>query len=201
MDARASQGGAPGSAGPLDEAARERFADLMEKVANASDREAFAELFRYYAPRLKSYLTRQGASAGESEEIVQDVMMTVWRKAEMFDRAQASVSTWIFRIARNRRIDRFRRARKPDLDPQEPMILPASFEDPGARLDAEDVERTVRAALSELPEEQLQLLKMAFYEGLTHRDIAERLNLPLGTVKSRIRLAFGKMKGKLEDGA
>jgi RNA polymerase sigma-70 factor (ECF subfamily) len=197
----------PGQAGPapepaardgLSEDARARFADLLQRVAGSRDRAAYSEIFSYYAPRVKSYLMRLGADGAAAEEITQDVMVSVWRKADQFDRAQASVSTWIFRIARNRRIDVFRRTRKPELDPEEPLVLPAALEAPDARVDAADIEASVRAALKELPAEQLQLLQLAFYEGLSHREIAEKLGLPLGTVKSRIRLAFQKMKPKLE---
>ena len=178
---------------------RTRYADLLVLIATRQDRDAFSELFAYYAPRVKSYLMRLGADNAAAEEIAQDVMVTVWRKAGLFDRAQASVSTWIFRIARNRRIDVFRRTKKPDLDPEEPMILPAGVEAPDAQIEAMETETRVRAAMKDLPEEQLLLLRMAFYEGLSHREIAEKLDVPLGTVKSRIRLAFGKMKARLDN--
>jgi RNA polymerase sigma-70 factor, ECF subfamily len=183
----------------LGEADRARFSDLLVLVADKQDRTAFAELFGYYAPRVKSYLMRLGADGAVAEEITQDVMVTVWRKAGLFDRSQASVSTWIFRIARNRRIDVFRRTKRPDLDPEEAMILPAAIEAPGERIEVMETEARVREAMRDLPEEQLLLLRLAFYEGLSHREIAEKLEVPLGTVKSRIRLAFAKMKSRLED--
>jgi RNA polymerase sigma-70 factor (ECF subfamily) len=183
----------------LGDAERTRFADLLVAVAELQDRDAFAELFAYYAPRVKSYLLRLGADSALAEEIAQDVMVTVWRKAGLFDRAQASVSTWIFRIARNRRIDLFRRSKRPELDPEEEMILPSGVEAPDARIEAMETETRVRAAMQDLPEEQVLLLKLAFYEGLSHSEIAARLGAPLGTVKSRIRLAFAKMKVRLGD--
>jgi RNA polymerase sigma-70 factor (ECF subfamily) len=183
----------------LGEADRARFADLLVLVADKQDRTAFAELFSYYAPRVKSYLMRLGADGAAAEEITQDVMVTVWRKAGLFDHSQASVSTWIFRIARNRRIDVFRRTKRPDLDPEEAMVLPAAVEAPGDRIEAMQTEARVRDAMRDLPEEQLLLLRLAFYEGLSHREIAEKLGVPLGTVKSRIRLAFAKMKSRLDD--
>ena len=183
----------------LGEGDRARFADLLVLVADKQDRAAFGELFSYYAPRVKSYLMRLGADGAAAEEITQDVMVTVWRKAGLFDRSQASVSTWIFRIARNRRIDVFRRTKRPDLDPEEAMILPAAMEAPGERIEAMETEARVREAMRDLPEEQLLLLRLAFYEGLSHREIAEKLDVPLGTVKSRIRLAFVKMKSRLGD--
>jgi len=183
----------------LGDAERTRFADLLVAVAERQDRQAFAELFAYYAPRVKSYLLRLGADSALAEEIAQDVMVTVWRKAGLFDRVQASVSTWIFRIARNRRIDLFRRSKRPELDPEEEMILPSGVEAPDARIEAMETEARVRAAMKDLPEEQILLLKLAFYEGLSHSEIAARLGAPLGTVKSRIRLAFAKMKVRLGD--
>ena len=183
----------------LGEAERRRFADLLAMVAEQQDRGAYSELFAYYAPRVKSYLMRLGADSALAEEITQDVMVTVWRKAALFDRNQASVSTWIFRVARNRRIDVFRRAKRPDLDPEETMLLPSGVEAPDARIESMETEARVRAAMKDLPEEQVNLLRLAFYEGLSHSEIAGRLDLPLGTVKSRIRLAFAKMKARLED--
>jgi len=179
---------------------RERFADLMEAIAQRQDRDAFAEIFAFYAPRVKGYLLRLGSGDGLAEEIAQEVMITVWRKAALFDRRQASVSTWIFRIARNRRIDAARRAR-PDLDPNEPALTPEA--DPAAddMLETAEREENVRAALAALPPDQIELLRAAFYDGLSHREIADKFELPLGTVKSRIRLAFSKMRGRLADDA
>ena len=200
---RSDGAGAGGQGRPtgdtLADADRTRFADLLVLVATRQDRTAYSELFAYYAPRVKSYLMRLGADNAQAEEIAQDVMVTVWRKAQLFDRTQASVSTWIFRIARNRRIDVFRRTKKPDLDPEEPMILPSAAEAPEARVESMETETRVRAAMKDLPEEQLLLLRLAFYEGLSHREIADKLDVPLGTVKSRIRLAFGKMKARLDN--
>jgi RNA polymerase sigma-70 factor (ECF subfamily) len=195
--------GAKGASGPtgetLTDSDREHFADLLVRVATRQDRTAYAELFSYYAPRVKSYLMRLGADNAQAEEIAQDVMVTIWRKATLFDRKQASVSTWIFRVARNRRIDVFRRTKRPDLDPEEEMILPSGVEAPDARVETMETEVRVREAMKGLPEEQLQLLRLAFYEGLSHREIADKLDVPLGTVKSRIRLAFAKMKTKLTE--
>jgi RNA polymerase sigma-70 factor (ECF subfamily) len=177
---------------------RERFADLMEAVAARQDRAAFAELFAYYAPRVKAYCLRLGAGDSLAEEIAQEVMVTIWRKAPLFDRRQAAVSTWIFRIARNRRIDAARRLAKPEIDPAddpfsaEPEIMPDDALSAAERVDA------VRAALTRLPREQVLLLELAFYEGLSHREIAERTGAPLGTVKSRIRLAFARLRAQLD---
>ena len=102
----------------------------MALIAAKKCRESFSELFDFYAPRVKSYMVRLGASDNEAEDLAQDVLVTVWRKADMYDRKQASVSTWIFRIARNRRIDRFRKASRPELDADEPMLRPPDIEQP-----------------------------------------------------------------------
>jgi RNA polymerase sigma-70 factor, ECF subfamily len=177
---------------------RERFADLMERVAHHKDRAAYGELFAYYGPRVKAYLMRLGADDSLSEELAQDVMVTVWRKAELFDRRQASVSTLLFRIARNRRIDAIRRTRRPELDPRDPLLLPSAPAAADDALTTQDTERRVRAAMRDLPDEQKDLLRAAFYEGLSHREIAERSGTPLGTVKSRLRLAFQKLRVKLD---
>ncbi|WP_084399273.1 sigma-70 family RNA polymerase sigma factor [Henriciella aquimarina] len=172
----------------------------MRKIAQERCRASFGQLFQFYAPRLKSYLKRMGAEDSSAEEIVQDVMLTVWKKAAQFDEAKASVSTWIFRIARNRQIDMFRQASKPELSPDEPMLKPAAEAAPEEELDRVQMEAYVRAQLETLPAEQLELLKAAFYQGLSHSEIAKAYDLPLGTVKSRIRLAFERLRGRL-DGA
>ena len=178
---------------------RARYADLMAQVATRQDRAAFSELFAFFAPRVKSYVLRLGCADAMAEEISQDVMVTVWRKASLFDRRQASVSTWIFRIARNRRIDLYRRAAKPELSEDEPLIQPSAPAAPDEALDASERDARVRAALLELPAEQSDLLRLAYYEGLSQSEIAEKTGMPLGTVKSRIRLAFEKLRKQLDE--
>lgn len=177
---------------------RDRMADCIEAIASTKSRSAFSHVFEYFAPRLKSYLMRLGSDDVGAEEIVQEVMLNVWRKAEQYDRKQASVSTWIFRIARNRRIDSHRRLNKPDLDAQDPMLQPSPVEEPDITVNRAQIEVVVRKELETLPEDQLVLLKAAFYEGLSHSQIAKKFSLPLGTVKSRIRIAFQRLKGQLE---
>ncbi|MEL6664998.1 MAG: sigma-70 family RNA polymerase sigma factor [Pseudomonadota bacterium] len=181
-----------------DPSERERLADCIEQIAEAQSRPAFAEVFEYFAPRLKSYLMRLGSDSSSAEEIMQEVMLNVWRKAGQYDRRQASVSTWIFRIARNRRIDTLRRTNKPELDAEDPMLQPAPAEQPDITVNRAQLEVKVRDVIETLPEEQLVLLKAAFYEGLSHSEIAKSFGLPLGTVKSRIRLAFMRLRGSLE---
>ena len=177
---------------------RGRLADLVEAIAAHQDRAAFAALFAHYAPRLKGYLLRLGLGPAQAEDLAQEVMVTVWRKAGQFDRAQASVATWIYRIARNRRIDAFRREQRAVLDADDPGLQPSAEPAPDAGLDATEREEKVRAALAELPSEQVDLVRRAFYEGLSHRQIADVTGLALGTVKSRLRLAFQKLRIRLE---
>ena len=187
--------------GQADGEQRGRLADLVEAIAAHQDRAAFGMLFAHYAPRLKGYLLRLGLGPAQAEDLAQEVMVTVWRKAGQFDRNQASVATWIYRIARNRRIDAFRRESRAVLDVDDPGLQPVAQPGPDAELDTAEREAQVRAAMAELPPEQIDLVRRAFYEGLSHRQIADVTGLALGTVKSRLRLAFQKLRMRLEDEA
>jgi len=187
----------PSKVGPSPD--RDQLDAWVEACAN-SDRTAFAALFEFYAPRVKGYLKRLATDDATAEELAQEVMLTVWRKASQFDSKQASASTWIFRIARNRRIDMARKAARPDLDQSEPLLQPVAEELPDNAAHAREREGRVREALKQLPEDQVRLLRLAFFDGLSHSEIAECENVPLGTVKSRIRLAFDKMRGQLDPG-
>ena len=187
---------APASSDPVLD--RDQLDSLVEATAR-KDRDAFAALFNFYAPRIKSYLLRLNAPDSLAEELTQEVMLAVWRKAETFDKSQASASTWIFRIARNRRIDAARRAAKPTLDGEDPALQPPEVEMPDDAAHATGREAKVREALKTLPEEQVALLRLAFFDGLSHRDIADRIGAPLGTVKSRLRLAFDQLRRILDD--
>jgi len=170
------------------------LADLVVAIAASADKTAFASLFSYFAPRLKAYLTRLGLDAAQAEEITQEVMVAVWRKAATYDRRQASVSTWIFRIARNRRIDAFRRDQRHLLDADDPGLQPASEAGPDASAEVAEREVQIRQAMDRLPIEQRDLVRAAFYEDLSHSQIAARTGMPLGTVKSRLRQAIGKLR-------
>ncbi len=187
---------APANAEPAFD--REQLDTLVEATGQR-DRDAFAALFNFYAPRIKAYLMRLNAPDSLAEELTQEVMLAVWRKADTFDRTQASASTWIFRIARNRRIDAARRAAKPALDGEDPALRPPEVEMPDDAAHAAGREAVVRQALKTLPDEQVALLRLAFFDGLSHRDIADRIGAPLGTVKSRLRLAFDKLRRVLDD--
>lgn len=174
------------------------FAGLARRISDDQDKAAFAELFEHFAPRLKAYLLRLGAHSGQAEELVQEVMITLWRKADLFDSAKSSLATWLFRIARNRRIDALRRDKRSELDPDDPSLHPQGEAEAGEMMDAQMRDERVRASLKHLPEEQLQLVRMAFFQGLSHSQISEETGLPLGTVKSRIRLAFSRLRKSLE---
>lgn len=187
------------AARPADTDQRQRFSEDMARIAKEQCRTSFASLFDYFAPRIKSYMLQLGADPAQAEDLAQEVMVTVWRKAGQYDPDKASVSTWIFRIARNRRIDAHRRTQRPDLEPDEPMLRPPEPDEPDTLVNRAQMEEIVRRELETLPPEQLDLLHAAFYRGLSHREIAEAFNLPLGTVKSRIRLAFNRLRGQLQN--
>lgn len=173
------------------------MAEAVAAVAEGGDRDAFARLFRHFAPRVKAYLMRLGADNGTAEDLMQDVMLTVWRRAPTYDPALAGVSTWIFTIARNRRIDAVRR-RRPELDSEDPALRPDGPPAPDSALAAQQWESRIAGAIAALPREQAEMLRLAYFEDRSHTDIADTLNLPLGTVKSRLRLAIGRLRSIFE---
>ncbi|MFG5382910.1 sigma-70 family RNA polymerase sigma factor [Yoonia sp. R2-816] len=164
----------------------------VSAVRDNKDKAAFAELFGYFAPRVKSFLMKSGASPDLAEECTQEVMATLWNKAHMFDPAKASVSTWIFTIARNRKIDLLRKQKRP-----EPEDLPWGPEPEPDQADAMGLQQETEQlgqALAALPEEQRKLIEKAYYGELSHSEIAAETGLPLGTIKSRIRLALERLR-------
>ena len=170
---------------------------LLAAVAENQDRAAFHTLFQYFAPRIKAYMHRQGTDPGMAEEVVQETMVNVWRKAAQFDPTRASVATWIFTIARNLRIDLIRKAKRPEPDVNDPALVPdpepLGHEVIALKRQASRLNRAVAA----LPPEQLAVLQLAFYEDKAHAQVADELGIPLGTVKSRIRLAFKRIRSEL----
>ncbi len=165
---------------------------LMIQVRDHRDRKAFAALFTHFAPRVKGFLIKSGADATTAEECAQDVMATLWHKAGQFDPARASISTWIFTIARNRRIDMLRRDRRP-----EPEDLPWGPEPEPEQADVlahQQETEQLSAALKSLPDEQRELIEKAYFGDLTQSEIAKATGLPLGTIKSRIRLALDRLR-------
>ncbi|MHA7871732.1 MAG: sigma-70 family RNA polymerase sigma factor [Hyphococcus sp.] len=171
---------------------------FLLQVAESGDRRAFAEIYAYYAPRVKGFLMRGGASAEEAEDLAQDAMVKVLNKAKLFDPQKASVSTWIFTIARNARIDAIRKASRGALDPDEPALMPEESPRADDLCELKDQKARIMKAVSGLPPEQLEVMRLHFYEDEPHSVIAERLGLPLGTVKSRLRLAFEKVRREID---
>lgn len=177
------------------------WAELIGRVAAHGDRGAFKLLFEHFAPRVKGFLVKSGMTADAAEEIAQTTLLTVWRKAAQFDPASAGAAAWIFTIARNLRIDSARQAARRtkaavSAERDETPEVADSPETMMVRCD--DVSR-VEAALQRLSEEQSKVIRMSFIEEQPHGEIAERLGLPLGTVKSRIRLAMARLRDLLED--
>ncbi len=169
-------------------------------VGVARDRKAFQDLFDHFAPRVKGYLMRLGAGNAVAEDLAQEALLTVWRKAALFDPAKASASTWIFTIARNLRIDAIRKERRPELDPNDPSLLPQNDRAADDTMDWSQAEDRLRVALADLPYEQSQIIALSFLAEKPHSIIADELGLPLGTVKSRIRLAMARLRLALGDG-
>ena len=168
------------------------WAELIKKVETLKDTSAFEELFNYFAPRVKAFLMKSGADPQMAEECSQEVMATVWRKAHLFDPARASVSTWIFTIARNKKIDAIRKLNRPE---PEQLYFEQDYEpDQEEMVELQQETERLATALSELPEKQRVLIEKAYLGELSHSEIAEITGLPLGTIKSRIRLALEKLR-------
>lgn len=172
---------------------------LVQRVAKNLDREAFAELFDVVAPRIKSFMIRKGALPDVAEEVVQETMINVWTKAGLYNPAKGSAFAWIFTIARNLRIDRIRR------ETSRPLSELGDFDAPSDEKGGEEIvlqkdeARTVTRALSKMPPEQMEILVLSFIDDVTQAEIAKRLNLPIGTVKSRMRRAYSTLRTTLEE--
>jgi RNA polymerase sigma-70 factor, ECF subfamily len=171
---------------------------LLSRVAGQLDRAAFAELFDAFAPKVKSFMMRKGAAPELAEDLVQETMIAVWTKAGLYDPARGAVSTWIFTIARNQWIDRHRR------DGLMPLAVLDGYDPPSGEAGSDEVmgrkqeAALIAQALDEIPPEQKEPLMLSFVEDMAHGEIARKLNLPLGTVKSRVRLAYGRLRKSLE---
>lgn len=172
---------------------------LIAAIARSGDRDAFAALFDHFAPRVKGLLMRGGTSAELAEEIAQETLLSVWRKAAMFDPAKANASTWIATIARNRRIDIARRETRSRLSQVYEILDEEGPEQPDETMSAAQRDARVKAAMKGLSADQYRVVELAYIEGCSHQDVATRLAIPLGTVKSRLRLALSHLRGKLED--
>ena len=172
---------------------------LLVRVGSNRDRSAFKKLYEHFAPRLKSFLLRIGSDISAAEEICQESMIMVWRRAETFNPESAGASTWIFTIARNKRIDKLRKDNRPLPDLNDPSFFQIPVDKSDDILQRVEEEKKITNALKNLPPEQAKLILSAYYEEKSHRKIADETNLPLGTVKSRIRLAINRLRTQLEE--
>lgn len=174
---------------------------LLVRVAEARDRTAFTTLFRHFGPRLKAFLMRTEHDEDRVESVVQDVMLSVWRKAHTFDPTKSNASTWMFTMARNRLIDTVRQEGRRRRLSDELAREPDATEESGTDFDIERWEsgEQIKRLMKDLPSEQARAVVLAFIEGKSHRDIADDLGVPVGTIKSRIRLAFKRMRANLGD--
>lgn len=168
--------------------------DLLQ-VRDSQDQAAFVRLFNHFAPRIKSYLMKSGGSDGLAEEATQEALATVWHKAKLFNPAYASASTWIFTIARNKNIDAIRKQKRPE--PEEISWIGDQEEDASTALETTQEEAGLRRAVAKLPESQRAVIEYAFYGDMSHSEIATKTGIPLGTIKSRIRLGLARIRQEL----
>ena len=170
----------------------------VELIGKNQDKLAFNSIFRYFAPRLKSFLVKAGSTDSQAEEVIQEVMIAVWTKSSTYDSSKSSVSTWIYTIARNKRIDKIRKEKRHYLsESDEGLEIPVDSTQEKEIFTAQ-VSNSLKKYMSNLPEEQSKLLKLSYFYNKTHADISAELKIPLGTVKSRIRLALTKMRHLVE---
>ncbi len=168
----------------------------LERVRDKRDKAAFADLFQHFAPRVKSFLMKSGASDSLAEESAQEAMAIVWQKAHLFDPSRASVSTWIFTIARNRKIDALRKQNRPE--PEDLAWGPEAEPDQEDVLALQQETTKLAQALAELPQKQKELIERAYFADLSHSEIAAETGLPLGTIKSRLRLALDRLRHRMK---
>lgn len=172
--------------------------NYLESIARYRDTKSFELLYNHFAPRIKAFIIKQGTDSQLAEEVVQESMVNVWRKAHQFDSKKASAATWIFTIARNRRIDILRKISRPNPDPNDPAFVPDPQLSSLEVVDKEQEAKKLAKIISSLPLDQQTVLKLAFFGEKAHAEVATELNIPLGTVKSRIRLALKKIRTELE---
>lgn len=170
----------------------------LGKIATQQDKSAFVQLFNYFAPRVKAYLRRQGVDSAQADDITQDVMLQVWNRAAQFDATKAKSSTWIYTIARNRLIDVWRAQKNNLLDFKDPALLPEQTYDQTQSIDSEEESSTLRSAVAELSAEQRAIIEETYYHERSQRMIAQARKIPLGTVKSRLRLALDHLRNKIK---
>lgn len=188
---------ASSEAGTVNDTKRDDFSRCVKAVGTRQDVEAFEALFRFFGPRIRAFMIKRGSDRQSAEELMQETMMTIWKRADQFDPIRGNVSSWIFTIARNAHIDAYRKTGRPQFDPHDPAFVPDEDLPADQKIEADDDALRLRKAMAKLPAEQIELLELSFFEDISHSSIAEKLNLPLGTVKSRIRLAFSRLRDAL----
>jgi len=172
---------------------------LMSRIVETRDRDAFRSLFVYFGPRLKAFMVKSGADHALADDLVQDVMMAVWRKVDLYAPERGIVGAWIYAIARNARIDRLRRRSSQPYEDLDDVEIASEEQDAEAVTYSGQVAERVGEALAELPDEQRRIIEFAYIQDMPQSEIAAKLRLPIGTVKSRMRLAYGKLKIELEE--
>ena len=179
---------------------RKRMGDNLRAIATHRDEAAFADFYGYYAGRVKSFLMGKGMSEEISEELTQEIMITVWRRAESYDPKKAAASTWLFTIARNRRIDYLRGNSRIEVELDDELLDMGNTEaeSQATYVADEQAAAQLHRALAKLPQEQRQVMHLSYFRGQSHGDIAQWLDIPIGTVKSRIRLAMQSVRESLE---
>lgn len=175
------------------------IASLLLRVADHRDAHAFERLFEIIAPRIKAYLLRNGVTAVQADDLTQETLLSIWRKADYFDPGRASAAAWIFTIARNLKIDSYRQQRVSMTSNFADMPQPDAPPGAEALLLAEERERQVRRAMDGLPGDQVAVIASSFFQDKPHAQIAHDMNLPLGTVKSRIRNGLSRLRDALRE--
>ncbi len=168
-------------------------------VASERDSAAFEKIFRYFGPRVKAYMLKLGTDGALAEELMQETMVSIWRKADKFDPAKAAPSTWIFTIARNLRIDAYRKASRAEPDPHDPAFRPDADAPADDVMMQTEIAERLRKIIATLPEEQRTMLQLSYFQDKSHNEISQDFGIPLGTVKSRLRLAMQKVRHALGD--
>jgi RNA polymerase sigma factor (sigma-70 family) len=178
----------------------DEWSECLVLIATKQDRAAFTRFFRHFAPLIKAFaLAGSRLSASVADELVQEVMIKVWQKAGGFNPEKAAASTWVYTIARNCRTDMFRRLQKFDTPLAEEDVFPdQESEEPFALLQGRRSQQRVRELLKSLPADQMQIIAKVYMEGKSHAEAAAELDLPLGTVKSRVRLAIQKLQLQID---
>ena len=185
------------------ERGKDPWSQLLDKVGKHQDRQAFQALFEHFGPQIKYYAIANGL-AHQAEELVQEVFVSIWRRSSLYDWRKAAASTWIFTIARNQRVDLLRKQRRTSremaMETEDLWQIPGEQEnEPVSSLHRLLSERRIRDSLKDLPEEQVTVIAKVYMEHKSHQMVADELNIPLGTVKSRVRLALKKLKVLLQD--